>query len=273
MKRFGHRVELKRVIAMWVVAVAWPVAVAAAAGGQGQALTAATSDAATRATSTGDAPTGDATTSDATTRSAATSVATNREASPTLQHRRRYTVSPGDVMELGFPLSPEFNQSLTVAPDGFVSLRGVGDVSVEGKSLPEVRETLRKAYAGILHEPLVTVDLKDFQKPYFTVGGEVGHPGKYDLREDITVAEALAIAGGTTMNSKSSQVLLFRHLPGGSMVEVRKLDLKKMMKKGDLREDARLQPGDLVYVPKSAISTIMRFLPTSSMGLYASPIP
>lgn len=251
MTRLGQRVELRR--ALWIVALAWPVAAAAATGGQGQALRAAASDATTK----------DVTTSDA----------ANREASPTLQLRRRYHIESGDVMELGFPLSPEFNQTITVAPDGYVSLRGVGDISVVGKSLPELREALRKAYSGILHDPLVNVDLKDFQKPYFTVGGEVGHPGKYDLREDITVAEALAIAGGTTMNSKSSQVLLFRRLPGGSMMEVRKLNMKKMMKKGDLREDARLQPGDLVFVPKSALSNIQRFLPTSSMGVYATPVP
>ncbi len=251
MARFGQRVELKR--AIWMIAMALPVAAAASAAGQGQALKVVAND--------------------TTTRDATAGQATTHEASPTLQLRRRYHIQAGDVMELGFPLSPEFNQTITVAPDGYVSLRGVGDISVAGKSLPELREALRKAYSVILHDPLVNVDLKDFQKPYFTVGGEVGHPGKYELREDITVAEALAVAGGTTMNSKSSQVLLFRRLPGGSMMEVRKLNMKKMMKSGDLREDARLQPGDLVFVPKSALSTIQRFLPTSSMGLYATPVP
>jgi polysaccharide biosynthesis/export protein len=246
MERLGQRVELKR--AIWTMAIAGPVAVAVATGAQSQTLTATTSD-------------------------TTTSQAINRETQPSLQLRRRYNIAQGDVLELGFPLSPEFNQTITVAPDGYVSLRGVGDIYIADKSLPEVREALRNAYATILHEPLVNADLKDFQKPYFTVGGEVGHPGKYDLREDITVAEALAIAGGTTTNSKASQVLLFRRLPAGSMVEVRKLNMKKMMKQGDLREDARLEPGDLIYVPKSAISSIERFLPTSSMGIYATPVP
>jgi protein involved in polysaccharide export with SLBB domain len=105
------------------------------------------------------------------------------------------------------------------------------------------------------------------------VGGEVGHPGKYDIREDVTVAEALALAGGATTNAKSSQVLLFRRVPGGSLVEVRKLNLKSMLSKGDLREDVRLEPGDLVYVPKSTIGKISRFLPSTSVGLYTTGIP
>src|SRR5260370_2725991 len=53
---------------------------------------------------------------------------------PTLKGRPRYVASPGDVLQVSFPLSPEYDQSLTVAPDGFVSLRGVWDLSVVGKS-------------------------------------------------------------------------------------------------------------------------------------------
>jgi polysaccharide export outer membrane protein len=47
--------------------------------------------------------------------------------------------------------------------------------------------------------------------------------------------------------------------------------MKKMLKAGDLGEDAYLQPGDFLYVPKNTMSKIARFIPTSSMGLYASP--
>jgi polysaccharide biosynthesis/export protein len=199
--------------------------------------------------------------------------ADHSQAAPTLQTRPRYQIEPGDVMDLSFPLSPEYNQTVTVAPDGYVALRGVGDLSVANKSLPEVRSALRSAYSEILHDPVINVDLKDFQKPYFTVGGQVAHPGKFELRQDVTVTEAIAIAGGATTSAKNTQVLLFHHLPGGSMVEVRKLDLKKMMKKRDLSEDAHLQPGDLLFVPQNAISKIERFLPTSSLGVYSPSFP
>jgi polysaccharide biosynthesis/export protein len=195
------------------------------------------------------------------------------ETAPALQQRPRYLIKPGDALLLEFPLSTEFNQTLSVAPDGYVSLQGVGDLAVSGKSLPEIREALKKAYSGILHNPIVNVQLKDFQKPQFVVGGEVGHPGRFELREDTTVTEALAVAGGTTKSSKNSQVLLFRRMPGGSMVEVRKLNLNRMMKKGDLREDLHLQAGDMVFVPKNAFSKIERFIPSSSLGMYVPGIP
>jgi hypothetical protein len=49
-----------------------------------------------------------------------------------------------------------------------------------------------------LHNPIINVVLKDFEKPYFIAGGQVAHPGKFDLRDDTTLTEAIAIAGGFT---------------------------------------------------------------------------
>jgi protein involved in polysaccharide export with SLBB domain len=199
--------------------------------------------------------------------------ASQQQSAPVLLKRPRYQIQPGDVLVLSFPISPTFNRTVTVAPDGYVSLDDVGDVYVAGKSLPGVRKTLHTVYAKILNDPIVNVDLKSFQKPYYMVSGQVGRPGKFDLLgQKVTVVEALAMAGGETANAKTSQVLLFRHVPGGAMVEVRKLNLKKMLKKGNLQEDPVLQVGDLVYVPQNTISKIARFLPTSSLGLYTQPV-
>lgn len=190
---------------------------------------------------------------------------------PVLQHRnRRYQLHSADVLTLEFPFTPEFNQTVTVQPDGYVTLRGVENMHVEGESLPEVTEAVRTAYSKILHDPVINVELKDFEKPFFIVGGEVGHPGKFELREDTTATEAVAIAGGFRDSAKHSQVLLFHRVQGG-WAQVRKLNMKKMLKEGDLDEDAYLEPGDFLYVPKNVMSKIERFIPTSSMGLYANP--
>jgi polysaccharide export outer membrane protein len=191
--------------------------------------------------------------------------------SPVLQRRnRRYQLHSADVLELSFPFSPEFNQTVTVQPDGYITLRGVDGIRVEGQTIPEVITSLRTAYAKILHEPEINVELKDFEKPYFIVGGEVGRPGKFDLRGETTVTEAVAVAGGLRESAKHSQILLFHRVPDG-WAQTKKLNMKKMLHEGNLDEDAYLQPGDFLYVPKNAFSKIERFIPTSSMGLYASP--
>jgi protein involved in polysaccharide export with SLBB domain len=191
---------------------------------------------------------------------------------PVLQHRnQRYQLHSADVLQLTFPYTPEFNQSVTVQPDGYISLRGAEDIHVEGQTLPEVSRSVRIAYSRVLHDPVINIELKDFEKPYFIVGGEVGHPGKFDLRDETTVAQAVAIAGGLKDSAKHSQILLFHRVPKGWM-QVKRLNLKKMLKDADLEEDAYLRAGDFLYVPKNTFSKIERFIPSSSMGVYASPI-
>jgi polysaccharide export outer membrane protein len=190
---------------------------------------------------------------------------------PKLQRRNpRYRLCNGDVLELNFRFTPEFNQTVTVQPDGFITLHVLGDMHVEGKTLPELTETLRAAYGKILHNPTFTVDLKDFEKPYFIVAGEVGRPGKYDLRGDTTVMQAVAMAGGLTSSSKHSQVLLFRGV-SDDWVEVKQVDLKHMLKAKTLAEDLHLQAGDLVFVPKNTVSKISSFIPRPSLGAYLTP--
>jgi polysaccharide export outer membrane protein len=183
------------------------------------------------------------------------------------ERRPLYRLRPSDVVEISFTVAPEFNQTLTVQPDGYVMLKDAGLVDVQGLNLQQFTEAVKKAYQGYLHDPQVAVALKDFERPYFIVGGEVGRPGKYELRSDTTVAEAVQIAGGLTQQAKHSQVVLFRRV-NDDLVETRLLNLKKMLKESRLQEDAHLRPGDLIFVPQNAISKISRFLSKPAVSMY-----
>src|ERR1022692_1472832 len=197
--------------------------------------------------------------------------AVSRSSDPGLQTRNpRYRVRKGDTFDLDFELSPEFNQTVAVQPDGYVTLKGVGSIFVEGQTVPELTETVKAAYAKTLHDPVIAIALKDFEKPYFIASGQVSKPGKYDLRSDLTITEAVAIAGGFNDKAKHSQVVLFRPVPGGGY-EAKLLNVKKLLASRNLSEDVHLQPGDMVYVPQNAFSKIRPFLPTTSMGAYLSP--
>jgi polysaccharide biosynthesis/export protein len=189
---------------------------------------------------------------------------------PQLQSRDdRYEIQPGDSFDLTFDLTPEFNQpGVAVQPDGFVTLRGVGDIKVEGQTVPELTNTLRQAYDKILHDPIIWVVLRDFQKPYFIANGQVAHPGKYDLRANTTLIEAIAIAGGFTEASKHSEVQLYRRVSSGwAFAQV--INVKKMESKGILTEDPYLHPGDMLLVPKNRFSKIRPFIPNPGVGVNA----
>src|SRR5258708_28208497 len=100
-------------------------------------------------------------------------------------------------MDLTFRYTPEFNQEVMVQPDGYVQLRGLpADVHAQGLTVVQFTDELQKQYSKILHDPVINIVLKDFDKPYFIAGRLVGKPGKYDLRVTTTPTHAIAIPGG-----------------------------------------------------------------------------
>ncbi len=192
--------------------------------------------------------------------------------SPALTGARHplYRLHTSDELEIKFTFSPEFDQSATVLPDGFLSLKMGGAIFAEGLTVSELRDLVRDAYAPTLRDPEVSVMLKDFERPFFVAGGQVGHPGKYELRSPTTVAEAVAIAGGFTEQSKHSQVVVFRKINDG-VVEAHVLNVKSMLAARNLEEDLQLQPGDMLFVPQNRISKIRKFLPISSLSTFFTP--
>ncbi len=178
-----------------------------------------------------------------------------------------YKIQQSDTLELTFTFAPEFNQTVTVQPDGFISLRMVGSLRAAELSVPAFTSQVETAYAGILNQAEVSVSLKEFEHPYFLAAGEVGKPGKYDLRGDTTLLQATAIAGGLTDRAGASQVILFRSASEG-YVETKIVDLKRILRDRSLAEDIRLRRGDMLYVPKSRLAKIERFIPSSNLGMY-----
>ena len=177
------------------------------------------------------------------------------------QRHPRYQVGRGDTLALTFPLTPDFNQKVLVQPDGFISLQGAGTIYVLGSTIPEVTDSVKKAYAQILHDPVLTVDAVDFTKPSFIVLGQVNKPGQYDLRYDITVTQAVALAGGFMPTAKT-QLLLF-HPVSSTWASVRKLNVKEILNGKNIAEDAHLQPGDMIFVPEKFIAGFRKYVPYS----------
>jgi polysaccharide export outer membrane protein len=173
----------------------------------------------------------------------------------------RYKICRDDALTLTFPVAPEFNQKIMVMPDGYVNLQGAGSVYILGLTVPEAVGVIKKAYVGVLNNPIIDVDLTDFQKPYFVVLGQVGKPGQYDLRYDMTVTKAIAIAGGFAPTAKTQ--LLYYHAISPTMMEVRKLNIKDVLNGKNVNEEAHLSPGDMIFVPEKAITKFRKYVPYS----------
>ncbi|MGZ9272729.1 MAG: polysaccharide biosynthesis/export family protein [Candidatus Binatia bacterium] len=179
----------------------------------------------------------------------------------------RYRLQPGDVLEVQYRYSPEFNQTVTIQPDGYVSLEIGGDLKVAGLTIEQTRQAILRKASMRLQDPVATIVLKEFQKPYFVIAGEVALPGKIEMRERVTALQAIMLAGGMKEGARSSQVVVFRRI-NSDTAEVKLLNLKNIRRTADLENDMTLQPGDMVYVPRDKISKLERFMKLASVAAF-----
>jgi len=187
-------------------------------------------------------------------------------------HRRpEYILHTGDVIALNYRYTPEFNQTVTVQPDGYINVNIVGNVSVVGLSVDQVRQRIVDMASQRLNHPELTITLQQFEQPYVVVAGEVEHPGKFDLRENTTALQAVMLAGGFKDSARDTQVILFRHI-NADEAEVRRLDLHNVKKKADLERDAELEPGDMLLVTRNKMEHLSRFMKASNLGVYFNPV-
>ncbi len=182
----------------------------------------------------------------------------------------RYNLRSGDVLAVEYRYSPEYNASVTVEPDGHVSLPLIGDVKVGGLSLPELHGLLVNKAGERLNDPEITVSLREFDKPHYVVGGEVGTPGRYDLHGRVTALRAVEMAGGFKQSAKASQVLLIRPIDG-TMGETKVINLQKVLAKHQLNEDPDIRDGDMLIVPKNRLGKIEPYIRLVNAGFYLSP--
>ena len=180
----------------------------------------------------------------------------------------RYLLQPSDVLEIHYRYSPEFDQTVTVQPDGFVSLQLVGDLKLRSLTVDQAKTAILEKASQRLKDPEITVVLKEFEKPYFMVGGEVANPGRFEMRGSMTALQAIAMAGGfKSASAKHSQVILYRRV-GPDMAKAEILDLKAAMSPTSTEPLADLRSGDLLVVPENNVSKIERFVKWANLGVY-----
>ena len=192
---------------------------------------------------------------------------------PTLKPavQKRYKLTPGDLLEVVYRYTPEFNQTVRIQPDGYIVLEIVGELKVGTLTLEETRQEIIKKATVRLKDPEVTLLLKEFQQPYFVVSGEVIQPGKFEMNESMTALQAIMLAGGFKESAKSSQIVIYRKV-NLEFAEVRVVDLKGIKKTSDLENDLMLETGDFVFVPRNNFSKFEKYVRLTSLSSIFNPI-
>jgi protein involved in polysaccharide export with SLBB domain len=171
----------------------------------------------------------------------------------TIQPTAAYIIQPGDQLDIKFFYNPELNESVTVRPDGKISLQLVDEVQTAGLQPAELDEMLTRQYSQELKKPEVTVIVKSFTGQRIYVGGEVNQQREMTLPAGMTILQAVFQAGGFMETASPENTILIRQGPNKEPIPIR-IDLKDALySKGD-GANLVLKPNDIVYVPKSAIA-------------------
>lgn len=173
-----------------------------------------------------------------------------------------YIIKPGDNIDVKFFYSQDLNDNVTVRPDGKISLQIIDDVKVAGLTVSQVDKRLTKMYKKKLPDDAnVSVILKSSSSQRIYLAGEVGRPGEYDLKHNLTILQAVTAAGGFRDSAKRSAVLIVRQEETKKpKVFLAKLRDKDIINKGNSPAYNILHPRDIIIVPKSNVAKAGLFM-------------
>lgn len=159
-----------------------------------------------------------------------------------------YIVGEADVLRINVWKEPEISQSsISVRPDGMISLPLVGVVSVSGMTPSQIQDLLKAKLTRFIDRPQVTVTVVEVRSKSVYLTGEVQRPGVYSLLSATNVAQLLVKGGGFTPFAHRGSVVVLRNNNG--VQEKIKINLGKVLRGEDMDQNIELLPGDTVVVP------------------------
>lgn len=171
-----------------------------------------------------------------------------------------YRLGPEDVISvLVFGQDRYSRGGIIIPPSGRISLALIPDgIFVNGKTVEEVAELIRKRYDEYIIDPQVSVSLEKASSYRYSIIGDVAQPGIRLMSHRMTVTEALAEAGGVLQTGDKSKVMVLRRQPNGNLARI-PVNVSAIYK-GKAPDITYLVPGDQIVVPGNKLKTFERIM-------------
>ena len=176
-----------------------------------------------------------------------------------------YRIGPRDVLTLTIYAGGEKQQvtHLTVSSQGMINVPFIGSVKAEGLSIPQLEELITKPLtADFFVDPEINIVIKEYHSLQYYISGAIGSPGLYEMKSKATLMELIAKAGGVSSNRGNIAYILHQSTNHVSPEKKNhslfsnkdpvKINLTKLLDKGDMSQNIVLQSGDVVYIPLQA---------------------
>jgi polysaccharide export outer membrane protein len=158
-----------------------------------------------------------------------------------------YVIGPGDLLAIDVWKEEELSKQVSVRLDGKISLPLVNDVQAAGLTATELRNHLTEQYKDFVDVPEVAVTVIESRSKRIYLLGKVARPGEYPMQKNMTVVQAISLAGGLAEWADSSDVKLIRKIKGTE--KTFRVDYDAIVSGEDLAQNVQLQPDDTIFVP------------------------
>jgi polysaccharide biosynthesis/export protein len=163
-----------------------------------------------------------------------------------------YVIGPGDVVDVFVWRNPELSTTVPVRPDGKISSPLVSEVVATGRTAVQLAHDIEAILATYIRAPQVNVIVRSAQSAssQIRVVGQAAAPKAIPYRDGLTVLDVVIAVGGLGEFAAGNRAKIVRTGPDGKTREL-KVKLKKLMESGDMSQNLRMQPGDVLVIPES----------------------
>jgi polysaccharide export outer membrane protein len=156
-----------------------------------------------------------------------------------------YRLGPEDVIEVFVWKQPDLTTTVVIRPDGRISLPLTNELEASGKTAVQLQKEITEKLREYVTQPIVNVIVKQVNSLKISVLGEVRKPDVYRIKNQVTVLDAIAMAGGFTDLARPNRVIVIRNAPSGP--QRIKVNVKQVVADGS-KAPFYLQPRDTLYV-------------------------
>ena len=167
------------------------------------------------------------------------------ELNPDMENR--YIIGPEDVLRIEVWRNPNISVTVPVRSDGKISVPLVNDIQAAGLTPEELRNEIAKGLAKFVEDPTVSVIVQAINSLRITISGNVNAPGVYKVGGNISLLEAVSLAGGLSEYGDGKKVRILRRQDGEE--KMYQVNYKEAIEGQDMSHNIRILPGDCIIVP------------------------
>jgi polysaccharide export outer membrane protein len=163
-----------------------------------------------------------------------------------------YVIGPLDSVQIFVWRNPEVSTTVTVRPDGRLSVPLIEDLPATGRTPSQLARDIEEKLGVYIQDPIVTVIVNSFVGPFaqqVRIVGQAAQPAAIPYRANMTLLDVMIAVGGITDFAAGNKSTLVRNV-GGVQHEYR-VRISDLIRDGEINANVAILPGDVIIIPES----------------------